>query len=287
MITPLIANGVVRWGTKMGVTDVSRPVEEFINSHEEYDEFAKIAIACGMTPIFEWCSRKQKIVLDYAEDQLILTAMRNTVTGEYVRHLVLEVVGATHNIPVVKAYQGTAENMRGLMDAVATMENTEGFVVRFDDGHMAKVKCEWYVQLHRAKDVTKFEKNVLEIILEEKADDLLPLLEEPFKTMVIKYRDDVYTGIHEVADFMESEYQRILLALDYTKEKRRFAVHGVKNHSMTQFHSFFFTRFDKGDGMMGQLIGALKKSCSSQNRLDNNRWMMNGVTYNMAVSGDE
>jgi hypothetical protein len=25
----------------------------------------------------------------------------------------------------------------------------------------------------------------------------------------------------------------------------------------------------------------LLKSCSSQNRLDNNRWMMNGVTYNI------
>ena len=81
MIAPFLVNGELIWGTKMGATDVAKPVEEFIKNNPQYLSFAEEAVHHGLTPIFEWCSRKQRIVLDYKEDQLVLTAMRNQITG--------------------------------------------------------------------------------------------------------------------------------------------------------------------------------------------------------------
>ena len=83
MITPIPVNGEIRWGTKMGCTDVAKPVEEFVSARQEYVSLAQFCIEKGLTPIFEWTSRQQTIVIDYPEDNLVLTAVRNNVTGEY------------------------------------------------------------------------------------------------------------------------------------------------------------------------------------------------------------
>ncbi len=83
MITPVVTDAGLRWGTKMGITDVSMGAELFVAGHPEYQELAKWCIDNGKTPIFEWISRKQRIVIDYEEDNLVLIAVRDNVTGEY------------------------------------------------------------------------------------------------------------------------------------------------------------------------------------------------------------
>ena len=83
MITPVWTSDGLRWGTKMGVTQVALPVEEFVAEHPEYTLFAQHCLEMNVTPIFEWTSRKQTIVIDYPTDNLILIAIRDNVTGEY------------------------------------------------------------------------------------------------------------------------------------------------------------------------------------------------------------
>ena len=85
MITPVIMpDGGIRWGTKMGITEVSMQAEEFVARHPQYEQFARmVMVNLGFTPIFEWTSRKQRIVIDYEEDNLVLIAVRDNVTGEY------------------------------------------------------------------------------------------------------------------------------------------------------------------------------------------------------------
>src|ERR1035437_217301 len=76
------------WATKMGETEVSDQVVEWLKSqpdrNERYESFAKELFYVGYTAIFEWCSNTQRIVIDYPVSNLILTGVRNMVTGEYV-----------------------------------------------------------------------------------------------------------------------------------------------------------------------------------------------------------
>jgi len=84
MLRPIMTKNGLRWGTKMGVTDVAKIAEEFINNNNtQYNDFATWCIKSDLTPIFEWCSLKQRIVISYSEDNLILIAVRHNFTGEY------------------------------------------------------------------------------------------------------------------------------------------------------------------------------------------------------------
>jgi len=189
MISPFIVNGQMIWGTKMGSTDVAKPVEEFVARNPEYVRFAEEAIANEWTPIFEWCSRKQRIVLDYFDDQLVLTAMRHMNTGSYAMHGNLEAIGLAYAIPVVRAFEPQTD-MKAFIEYVRDMEDLEGFVVRFDDGHMIKLKCDWYVQIHKAKEAILQDRNIVEIILDEKLDDVKAHLPAEDRDRLTQFEDD-------------------------------------------------------------------------------------------------
>ena len=171
MIAPFIVNGEMIWGTKMGATDVAKPVEEFVKNNPHYIQIATEWLESGWTPIFEWCSRKQRIVLDYKEDQLVLTAVRNMHTGEYSPMWYLTGCAEAAGIPVVRAFEPQTD-MKAFLNYVHDLEDLEGFVVRFDDGHMLKLKCHWYLQIHKAKEAILQDRNIVELILEEKLDDI-------------------------------------------------------------------------------------------------------------------
>ncbi len=171
MIAPFIVNGQMIWGTKMGATDVAKPVEEFVKNHPAYTDFALDALADGDTPIFEWCSRKQRIVLDYPEDRLILTGIREKTSGEYWTHTEMCEYAEAFGIPVVRAFEPQTD-MKAFLEYVSGLEDLEGFIVRFDDGHMLKLKCHWYLQIHKAKEAILQDRNIVELILDEKLDDI-------------------------------------------------------------------------------------------------------------------
>jgi RNA ligase len=190
MIRPFYVGDSIRWATKMGITDVSMQAEEFVAKHTNYQEFAQEALASGITPIFEWCSRQQRIVIDYPEEQLVLIAMRDIRTGEYMSYDVLKDAGKKWNTPVVKQYAGTTDNMENLIAKTRAAEEQEGYIIRFDSGHMIKIKGDWYVRIHKTKDKLSFEKDVIEMLLDEKLDDIKGFMLEDDRKRVEKFENE-------------------------------------------------------------------------------------------------
>lgn len=62
-------------GSGSGVVDRLPPID--------YDAFCLEWIAAGYTPIFEWCSRRTPVLLDYAQDSLTLVSLRHMRSGAY------------------------------------------------------------------------------------------------------------------------------------------------------------------------------------------------------------
>ena len=194
IIAPFFANGELIWGTKMGATDVAKPVGDFVD--DDYIDFAVFCISNGMTPIFEWCSRKQRIVLDYgSEDQLILTAVRNMTTGGYIKYFTLSKWASEYNIPVVRQFEPQTD-MKAFLEYVRDLEDLEGFVVRFDDGHMLKLKCHWYIQIHKAKEAILQDRNIVELILEEHLDDVKAHLPAEDRDRLTQFESDINKAIN-------------------------------------------------------------------------------------------
>jgi RNA ligase len=230
MIAPFIVDGQMIWGTKMGATDVAKPVEEFVKKNPQYAEFALNMLVLGLTPIFEWCSRKQRIVLDYQEDQLILTAIRDLKTGEYWLHNHMMIVGDDWDIPVVRAFEPQSDMME-FIEHVRYLEDLEGFVVRFSDGHMVKLKCQWYLQIHRAKEAILQDRNIVELILDERLDDVkahlpaedrdrLAQFEYEFNQRVL---DWVYIIDNDVTYYREEGVDRKTFALEHAPKYDQFS----------------------------------------------------------------
>ena len=214
MISPLFINGEVRWGTKMGLTETAVDAENFAKARPQYDALALECEKFGNTPIFEFCSRKNRIVLDYPEDQLILLAIRDNKTGYYMSYDSLCFIGNMHEIPVVEEYGSESiKNIDDFVNVLRTQEGTEGVVVTFDDGHKIKIKTDWYVKIHKAKEVVTREYVLAELILQDKIDDVKPLLlkqdleyVEEFSAKLLKtlkkYSQQVFDFHFEKGDYL-------------------------------------------------------------------------------------
>lgn len=222
MITPVVVGKNIRWGTKMGITGVAMGAEEFVAKHPKYAYFARGMIGRGFTPIFEWCSRKQRIVIDYPEDRLVLIAVRNTITGEYLPYSALLDYNQYHGIDVVKCYKGTASNMEHLMAETKSSENIEGWIIRFDDGHMLKVKGDWYVRIHKTKDSLSQEKNVIDLIVNGTMDDTKALMLPEDRDRVEKFEKKFWDGFHRKANEYEAYYN--FLVNEKNMDRKSFAI---------------------------------------------------------------
>jgi len=199
MIAPFVVNDQLIWGTKMGATEVAEPVEDFVLLHENYSQFARFLIRRGYTPIFEWCSRKQRIVLDYKEDQLILTAIRDLTTGRYMSWDLVTNTADQYFIPVVGKWETGIDmdnkTMSSFVRYVRDLEDVEGFVVRFSDGHMLKLKCHWYLQIHKAKEAILQDRNIVELILDEKLDDVKAHLPQEDRDRLTAFESDINKAV--------------------------------------------------------------------------------------------
>lgn len=183
MIAPFIVNGKIIWGTRMGGTEVSDQVEQWLavaDKNRNYTNFVLCMISLGQTPIFEWTSNVQRIVLDYPKSNLVLTAIRDMYTGNYSSYQRLVEMGEIWKLPVVECARvfDTPNNLnQEFIDFTRnTQANIEGFVIRFDNGHMYKIKTDLYCQLHRVKSDINHERGVVQLLLEGKMDDIKSML---------------------------------------------------------------------------------------------------------------
>jgi RNA ligase len=79
-----------------------------------------------------------------------------------------------YDIPVVDSTTGALSQQ--FIDFTRQLEGKEGFVIRFNDGHMVKLKADIYCQLHRVKSDVNHERGVVSLLLEGKMDDIKSML---------------------------------------------------------------------------------------------------------------
>ena len=224
-------NTVVRLGTKMGVTDVAKQAEAILTDYQRTWLFECFEL--GLTPILEFVAPDNKIVVQYDEAKLVLTAIRNTRTGQYWLPYVcpFEVVatyGSVGNRPLAE-----------YVDRARVLQNREGDVIRFLDGHMLKVKNSWYVERHNLLDDIRFDHKIIGLVLAEKIDDKLPMLDEADVARVNRVTDNFWNEFELKLKFLQAlcdiaghefgmDRKRIALEMQVEKENKSF-IFGVAN----------------------------------------------------------
>ena len=277
MIRPIwYENGDVRLATKMGVTDTALQAEKwfFNNGHQNYVTFMRHMREDGATPIFEFCSRQNKIVIDYPKPRLVLTAIRTDETGHYWPYVYMVEHAEKRGLDYVKAWNGSNQSIQGIIHEIRNSEQLEGYVIRFNNGHMIKVKADWYVSLHRTKDAVRFEKNVLNIIADNKVDDLLPLLDEADKTKVLAYREQVNDAVSKVC----KAYDVVLDCARFSGATRKeFA---LEYATKLPIQSIAFDLYGKKkDNTREAILEYVARNCSTPRNLKKVKNFLGGLTY--------
>lgn len=274
----------VRWGTKMGLTGVAMQVEEWLASDkdrsEKYNRFAHWMIQSGFTPIFEWCSRKQRIVVDYPRDNLALIAVRHNVTGEYDTVEKLQRYEELLEIPIVHLVEKRVSNPEKFLNWIKEQEKTEGVVIRFDNGHQLKCKADWYVRIHRAKDSILQEKRVVEMIVSEKCDDVKPFLLKEDLEKLEAFENAVTRGFIETLREILSAYEHWYEVNN--GDKKLYALGGAIGRPAERSILFSIWGIDPlqaDERIAEEMKKRVLKNLGSQTKVDSVRWIWGGAKW--------
>lgn len=262
MVTPVLVGGQIAWKTKKSFcSDVA--IEATKNVPTEVVELAKDILNLNMTPVFEYTSEQNRIVLDYgSEPKFVLLAIRRNETGEYSSYDAMKYVTDGYGVEVIKKYDLTLQDC---LDQTKTLENFEGWCLRDPaTGFYVKLKCEWYLRMHKARTELR-ERDVADMVIAETIDDiksalsldgfdLTPIeeIERRVSDELVSIRNGVeyaLSGIEDKADFKtiaghwnDHEYFGLIMASVRGKEpdyKKYWVQNFRDNYSLKTVYSNF------------------------------------------------
>lgn len=260
MVRPIMQAGHVRLATKAGITDVAMKAESFAATKPEYLDFMKECWDNGVTPIFEYCSPDNVIVIKHQQPSLTLLALRETVTGKY---LPMRTICNKYDIQRV----GTSKNT---IHTTPSAIGTEGIVVRFFGGERFKCKSDWYTKIHKGKEIAENERKVVELILDNELDDLLPHLTIEDRSKLLDFQQRLMDKVAQWAATLRDTYS---MSKKTYGSKKAFA---MSSQGFSQLlRSAIFYQFDNPDvDMSGWVIQQIRKSMTTTQKYEAMREQM-------------
>ena len=239
MIRPILVDGYLRLATKMGVTNVAMDAEAWLAAQDpSLKEWMRQCVEFGVTPIFEWVSPFNQIVLAYEEADLVYLGSRDNVTGEY--FMFADVPFTT--VPRYGSMEGN------IVDYVARQrgkEGREGDIIRFADGHMLKVKNDWYVRIHKTVDRIVFDRNIVNLIINEEVDDVVPMLPVVQVNRVRDFEARFWTAFKQKENRLYG--LRMAASQSYDDDRKRIALGFIPTLERKEDAQFIFRMLDGAD----------------------------------------
>ena len=138
------------------------------------------------TFIFEYITLKDAHVVNYKiEDEgLYLLGMRNVYTGKQLSYKEVRQYANKHNVKMTQIFNKTFNQVIADTKKFKSDE-MEGFVINID-GHLVKVKCDDYVQIHKILSNISSINLIIKNIADNSFDDLVSKVPESYKWRVLK-----------------------------------------------------------------------------------------------------
>ena len=261
MIHPCVVDGELVLMTRGGISPQAEAA--LAAADQALLGLCRELLESGTTPIFEFTSPENRIVLAYEETCLTLLAARETISGAYASHETLVKLGSDHGVPVV----GTLEPVRDYKTFIAgsrAMEGVEGYVIAFDSGKRVKLKADAYVLRHKALEGVAYEKNLLAWIADDALDDVLPLLPDEIANRVRAYEQNVIARSQEHLSHIAEVVEAFKDA-----ERKDFAM-AVREKVDKRLQGIAFAIRDGNDGR-AVITEMLRRASGSENRVEHIR----------------
>lgn len=268
MIHPAIVDGELVLMTRKGITDVAEKAAAHFLDRPEYRELMLMYLTDNVTPIFEYVGPDNRIVLHYDEPALILIAARHNVDGKLVPGWTTRASALARGIPhvgspkYIEAVTGEAEDgmavysMSAFVDWVRELEDEEGYVIKFDDGHMIKMKADDYVLKHRVLSGMDSKKKVSILCATGLMDDVLPILRDSDAKELQSFNDDIHRAINRKV--MQAE----ALAGVWDTRRKEFALEVMPRLNPPWLAAIVFAVMD-GKDAREQIIKGIRRNYES------------------------
>lgn len=196
----------------------------FLHSHKA---LADELLAIGKdeyTVNMELTSPNNRIVLNYDETNLVVLNVRCNKTGEFLRYGDLDHVKypEIHRHWVPEAWHLGYDTSAALIFRAPEIVGIEGFIVYLRDGTVFKLKTDWYLVQHRAKDNVDSPRRLFEAAINETTDDLRSLFTDNQQVLdkidkMEQFAAQIYNKtVNDVEVFVDSH--RHLIEADDRKE---------------------------------------------------------------------
>jgi RNA ligase len=265
MIRPILVDGYLRLATKMGVTEVAMGAETWLAFQDsEYKEWLRFYIDSGYTPIFEWISPFNQIVLPYNIEDLVLLAIRDNVTGRYL-DLDEELTEIRCPFTKVPRYGSMEGNIAEYVDRQRGKEGREGDIIRFADGHMLKIKNDWYVRIHKTIDRVRFDRNIVDLIINENVDDVIPMLPQEQVNRIRDFETRFWEAFRQTEYAIQCCYDDA--SLEFGADRKSIALEFIPRQENKAYAQFIFRMLD-GRNLRELLLQHIEKNISSNTKWD-------------------
>jgi len=183
----------------------------------------------GLVPLFELIGPENQVVVKYDRDDLVLLAVRNVYSGEY---LPLEEVGKIAKEYKVEFARWTEIPFHRLRNILENEKGIEGFVA-FVNSKFVKFKTKWYLNLHSF--ISEIREDVIfYAFLDDKIDDILINIDGEKKKIVEEIAEKVKHVVNKkvkralelFSEYKELGFDRKSFALKHRKEELFPAVIG-------------------------------------------------------------
>ncbi len=213
------------------------------------------------TYCFELTTPYNRIVVEYKKNGVTLLAVRGLVTLQELdfKHPVVDLLPTS--LPLVQAHTyTTVDELVTWVSSLNPMEH-EGVVVRDGKFNRIKVKNAAYVAYNKVRDaLATSPRNIVELILSEKDDDVVPFLPEE----IVKNLQSIKVGVQKVIKKHDEVYLIAKEQADAEKkgDKKTFAliVDGITRHwTEPMWTAPFFQMFDGKASNMKDFIAKNRK----------------------------
>jgi RNA ligase len=179
-------------------------------------------------------------VCDYGDDEsLVVLSMINNASGKELDYNSLKLITDKTKMPLVKQYDGISD-YESLKKNIKN--NQEGYVIKFSNGSMCKIKGEEYVRLHRI--LTGFSNvNIWEYLKDGKdLNELLDRVPDEFDMWIKETVKDLIFRFENIKKEYTWIYEHIMRVKNST-DRKVFAEYANRyKHS-----SILFKMFDNKD----------------------------------------
>ena len=192
---------------------------------------------------------------------------------------------AEFGIPVVDSHDPVS-NPTAFVARIRDIEGSEGVIVAWPDGHRVKLKGDWYITRHRAKDKILRENGVIELILTEKLDDLKPVLNPEDRHRLEQFETDFWHGIRDTGAQWSLAFYDV--KRKFGNDRKSFALEWAEGFE-SNLRSAMFRAWDTMEfDWQTAVVDAVKKNLGTQPRVDAARGLWGGARwdYGMTVEAE-